>query len=129
MTEQEKQEKFREEVRAGLAKEDTMLLELDKRVRDLERTVTQGNGHPALIVQVKELETKMDDLGKEVSTLRVDMSNIDYTCRSLNNSFVELKTQISMLSVGRSKWVDFLVASSTALIAAAGTAIFSRIFV
>lgn len=100
-----KQEQFRTNVLSELAKESTMLKDLDNRVKELERTVTQGNGHPALTVQVKELETKMDNISNEMSSLRDDMSKIDI----MNERLIKISTRLDLQDKGNGRWFQSVI--------------------
>jgi uncharacterized coiled-coil DUF342 family protein len=100
-----KQEQFRTNVLSELAKEGTMLKDLDNRVKELERTVTQGNGHPALTVQVKELETKMDNISNEVSSLRDDISKIDI----MNERLIKISTRLDLQDKGNGRWFQSVI--------------------
>lgn len=100
-----KQEQFRTNVLSELAKESTMLKDLDNRVKELERTVTQGNGHPALTVQVKELETKMDNISNEMSSLRDDMGKIDI----MNERLIKISTRLDLQDKGNGRWFQSVI--------------------
>lgn len=100
-----KQEQFRTNVLSELAKEGTMLKDLDNRVKELERTVTQGNGHPALTVQVKELETKMDNISNEMSSLRDDMGKIDI----MNERLIKISTRLDLQDRGNGRWFQSVI--------------------
>lgn len=103
MSELEVQAAFREEVLRDLERERTTLDNLSERVAKLEKTVIDGNGHPALTVQVKELETKVDALGKEVGILRNQMGKLS----ELNNNVIEIKTTLSMKDKSNTNWWAF----------------------
>lgn len=96
---------FREEVLKDLERERVVLDGLSDRVLKLERTVMDGNGHPALTVQVKELETKVDSLSKEVGILREEVGKIG----ELNNNVIEIKTTLSMKDKSNTNWWQVVV--------------------
>lgn len=100
MSELEIQAAFREEVLKDLERERATLDNLTDRVAKLEKTVIDGNGHPALTVQVKELETKVDSLSREVGILREEMGKIN----DLNNNVIAIKTQLAMRDKSDTNW-------------------------
>lgn len=119
MSELEIQAEFRERVLTDLASERTKLDALTERVERLEQIVVSGNGHQALTVQVKNLETKMDNMGKEMELLRDEMGKID----ELNNNVVEIKTQLAMKKESNGYLIGFVIALVTAIVTVAGTAV------
>ena len=119
MSELEIQAEFRERVLTDLASERTKLDALTERVERLEQIVVSGNGHQALTVQVKNLETKMDNMGKEMELLRDEMGKMD----ELNNNVVEIKTQLAMKKESNGYLIGFVIALVTAIFTVVGTAI------
>lgn len=101
MTEDTKQEEFRAQVLADMASTKTRLDDLGKRMADLEKTVVRGNGHPALTVQVNDLETKVDNLSREVSRLGGYMDKLD----EMNTRLVELQTRLSYQEKNSMTWL------------------------
>lgn len=119
MSELEVQAEFREKVLTDLASERTKLDALAERVERLEQIVVSGNGHQALTVQVKNLETKMDNMGKEMELLRDEMGKMD----ELNNNVVEIKTQLAMKKESNGYLIGFVIAIVTAIVTVVGTAV------
>ena len=119
MSELEIQAEFRERVLTDLASERTKLDALTERVERLEQIVVSGNGHQALTVQVKNLETKMDNMGKEMELLRDEMGKMD----ELNNNVVEIKTQLAMKKESNGYLIGFVIAIVTAIVTVVGTAL------
>lgn len=119
MSELEVQQKFRDEVLKDLASEQTKLDALVERVEKLEETVVHGNGHKPLTVQVNDLETKIDNLSKDVDHLRNEVAKIT----ELNNNVISIKTQLEMKKESNGYLVGFLIALVTALVTVGGTAL------
>ena len=119
MSELEVQQKFRDEVLKDLASEQVKLDALVERVEKLEDTVVHGNGHKPLTVQVNDLETKIDNLSKDVDHLRNEVSKIT----ELNNNVISIKTQLEMKKESNGYLVGFLIALVTALVTVGGTAL------
>lgn len=100
MSELETQAAFRDEVRKDLAEERTILDNLGDRVAELEQIVIRGNGHQALTVQVKELEVKVDNMGKELGIIRDQMDKLG----KLNDNVVAIKTQLELKGKSDTNW-------------------------
>lgn len=119
MSELEIQAEFRERVLKDLASEQTKLDALADRVEKLEKTVTLGNGHKPLTVQVNDLETKIDNLSKDVDHLRNEMEKVG----NLNDNVVAIKTQLEMRKESNGYLTSFVIAIVTAVVTVVGTAI------
>ena len=102
-----------------MASEQVKLDALVERVEKLEDTVVHGNGHKPLTVQVNDLETKIDNLSKDVDHLRNEVSKIT----ELNNNVISIKTQLEMKKESNGYLVGFLIALVTALVTVGGTAL------
>lgn len=100
MSEVETQAAFREEVRKDLAEGRTILDNLSDRVAELEQIVIRGNGHQALTVQVKELEMKVDNMGKELGIIRDQIDKLS----KLSDNVVAIKTQLEMRGKSETNW-------------------------
>jgi len=119
MSELEVQAAFREKVLKDLASEQTKLDSLAERVEKLEQTVVHGNGHKPLTVQVNDLETKIDNLSKDVDHLRNEMEKVG----NLNDNVVAIKTQLEMKNESNGYLVSFVIAIVTAVVTVIGTAV------
>lgn len=122
MSELELQQEFRASVLRELEHEKTILNELNARIEKLERTVVHGNGHPALTVQVKELEVKVDTLSKDMNTLRDEMSKIDDIRTGMTEIRTELALQRETSHETKTNWWAFAMVIATVV----GTALLQR---
>jgi hypothetical protein len=80
MDEDEKQEKFREEVREFLARDKLTLDNLVMRVDKLEKTVVHGNGDPPLTTQIAAMQVQMNNFRDELKEVKDKMGKLDQMC-------------------------------------------------
>lgn len=103
MSEDEKQEAFREEVRGFLAKDKATLDNLVLRVDKLEKTVVHGNGTPPLVTQFATMQTKLEVLSSEFSEMKAKMNVID----EVKTELAEIRSELRVRSSGTKNWIMF----------------------
>lgn len=103
MTEEERQEAFREEVRGFLAKDKATLDNLVVRVDKLEKTVVHGNGNPSLTVQIAAMQVQIDNFRSELKEVKEKMGNLD----EMKADIASIRTSMSSKEKNNSAWIMF----------------------
>ena len=103
MTEEERQEAFREEVRGYLAKDKATLDNLVARVDKLEKTVVHGNGNPSLTVQIAAMQVQIDTFRGELKEVKDKMGSLD----EMRTDIASIKTTMSAKEKNNSAWIMF----------------------
>ena len=103
MTEEERQEAFREEVRGYLAKDKATLDNLVVRVDKLEKTVVHGNGTPPLVTQFAAMQAQMENFRSELKEVKDKMGNLD----DMKADIASIRTSMSTKEKNNSSWIMF----------------------
>ena len=103
MTEEERQEAFREEVRGYLAKDKATLDNLVVRVDKLEKTVVHGNGTPPLVTQFAAMQAQMENFRSELKEVKDKMGNLD----DMKADIASIKASMSTKDKNNSAWIMF----------------------
>lgn len=105
MTEEERQEKFREEMRGYISADKKALENLTNRVEQLEKTVIHGNGNPPLIGQITEMRTRLEIFGTEINDLKTKVGAIADLRADIATLKTELRDEIKNRSFSTKNWV------------------------
>lgn len=101
MTENEKQEAFRDEVRGYLAKDKATLDNLVERVDQLEKTVLRGNGSPSLQTQVATLHAKMETFSTQLTEVKAKVDGLD----SMKADVASINAKITAKEQSNASWL------------------------
>lgn len=105
MSEEEKQEAFREEVRGYLAKDKATLDNLVGRVDKLEKTVLHGNGNPSLTTQVATLHAKMEIFSEQLTEVKTKVDGLD----AMRADIASINAKITAKEKNNAAWIWPLV--------------------
>lgn len=103
MTEEEKQEAFREEMRGYISADKKALENLAERVDRLEKTVIHGNGNPPLVAQIAAMQATMNTFGVEISEIKKSLIEIPQIRVDISG----LRAEIQASKTSRGVWVAF----------------------
>lgn len=101
MSEEEKQEAFREEVRGYLAKDKAVLDSLVGRVDKLEKTVMHGNGTPPLITQFAAMHAQMENFRTELKEVKDKISGLD----DMKTDIASIKASMATKEKNSAVWI------------------------
>lgn len=112
MTEEEKQENFREEVRGYLAKDKATLDNLVGRVDRLEKTVLHGNGSPSITTQVATLHAKMETFSTQLTEVKAKVDGLD----AMRADIASINAKMSTKEKNNAAWIWPLVTIAAVII-------------
>lgn len=105
MTEEERQEKFREEMRGYISADKKALENLTNRVEQLEKTVIHGNGSPPLIGQITEMKTRLEIFSSDINDLKTKVGAIADLRADIATLKTELRDEIKSRAFSSKNWI------------------------
>lgn len=105
MSEEERQEKFREEMRGYISADKKALENLTNRVEQLEKTVIHGNGSPPLIGQITEMKTRLEIFSSDINDLKTKVGAIADLRADIASLKTEIRDEIKSRAFSTKNWI------------------------
>lgn len=105
MTEEERQEAFREEMRGYISADKKALENLTNRVEQLEKTVIHGNGSPPLIGQITEMKTRLEIFSSDINDLKTKVGAIADLRADIATLKTEIRDEIKSRAFSTKNWI------------------------
>lgn len=105
MSEEERQEKFREEMRGYISADKKALENLTSRVEQLEKTVIHGNGSPPLIGQITEMKTRLEIFSSDINDLKTKVGAIADLRADIASLKTEIRDEIKSRAFSTKNWI------------------------
>lgn len=105
MSEDERQEKFREEMRGYISADKKALENLTNRVEQLEKTVIHGNGSPPLIGQITEMKTRLEIFSSDINDLKTKVGAIADLRADIASLKTEIRDEIKSRAFSTKNWI------------------------
>jgi len=105
MTEEERQEAFREEMRGYISADKKALENLTNRVEQLEKTVIHGNGSPPLIGQISEMKTRLEIFSSDINDLKTKVGVIADLRADIASLKTEIRDEIKSRAFSTKNWI------------------------